>query len=137
MKRLVVDTNVVVSAFLRSGHPAKVVATLGAGAAAWLVDGRILGEYEDVLRRPKLRLSKEVVDRFLVQVADLGVRVVAAPLPLQGPDGEDRPCLEVALTGRADALVTGNGRLFTVATDLGLRVLSPAEWVRAAVPSGA
>jgi uncharacterized protein len=39
------------------------------------------------------------------------------------PDPDDRPFIEVALSGRADAVVTGNVRHFP--PDLGVVVLSP------------
>jgi predicted nucleic acid-binding protein len=41
-----------------------------------------------------------------------GILVVAAPTAVELPDPDDRAFVEVALSGGADALVTGNRRHF-------------------------
>jgi uncharacterized protein len=109
--RLVVDTNVLVSALLSPhGPPAQVLRLLLQGDLVPLYDDRILAEYRAVLSRPKFAFTPGDVGTLLEGLAGGGETVFAKPLPLELPDPDDLPFLEVAVAGRADALVTGNHR---------------------------
>ena len=90
-------------------------------------------EYEEVLKRPEqclaTGLSTEQVDLFLAALSD-----AIEPVELhyrwrpQVRDPADEMVLEVAINGRADALVTHNVRDFAdVASRFGIRLLRPAE----------
>ncbi len=52
-------------------------------------------------------------------------RLISASFPLSG-----HPFLEVALSGKADALITGNKRHFKVNPAEGLKILSPDEFLK-------
>ena len=55
--RVVIDTNVLVSAALRDRNPEAVILfVVGHPAMEWLVSPDIMAEYLDVLARPKLKL---------------------------------------------------------------------------------
>ena len=124
--RIVLDTNVVVSALLRPGGiPDQVVGLVLAGRLSLNVDSRIMAEYRAVLERPEFDFPKDEVEAFLAFV-ERAEWVVADPLELALPDETDRPFLEVAVAGGADALVTGNPRHFRLrGTRLDLAVLTP------------
>ena len=110
--RIVLDTNVVVSALLHDASvPAQVLDLCFSGDLELVVDARILAEYRDVLRRPELELDARDVDHVLA-LAAYAHHVVAVPLPLTLPDADDVPFLEVAVASAADALVTGNVKHF-------------------------
>lgn len=110
--RIVLDTNVVVSALLHEASvPAQVLDLCIAGDLELAVDARILAEYAEVLRRPELDLDPGDVDAFLA-LAVHAEHVVAVPLPLRLPDQDDLPFLEVAVAAAVDALVTGNAKHF-------------------------
>lgn len=109
--RLVVDTNVLVSALLSPhGPPAQVLRLLLQGDLVPLHDDRILAEYKGVLSRPGFGFAAEDIGAVLEGIEGGGETVFAKPLPLELPDPDDLPFLEVAVAGRADALVTGNLR---------------------------
>jgi putative PIN family toxin of toxin-antitoxin system len=122
--RIVLDTNVLVSAFLSAhGPPARLLTLVLAGEAKLLFDERILAEYSEVLARPRFALDPGDVAEVLALLEADGERVLCEPVDATLPDPDDRPFVEAALSGRADALVTGNARHFPVG--LGLVVLSP------------
>ena len=111
MIRLVLDTNVIVSALLRpAGPPGRVMDLALSGAAEVLVDPRILGEYREVLARPRLGLDVGLVSEFVSLLELVATAVVARPFDGDLPDEGDRPFIEVARSGRASALITGNRR---------------------------
>ncbi|MBI4248080.1 MAG: putative toxin-antitoxin system toxin component, PIN family, partial [Elusimicrobia bacterium] len=65
----------------------------------------------------------------LAQIAAEGEPATTAPLPHRLPDHSDEPFLEVALGSRAECLVTGNRGHFPARLCLGMKVLSPSEFV--------
>ena len=124
IERIVLDTNVLVSAFLNpTGAPAQVLTLLLAGELKLLFDERILAEYAEVLARPRFALDMADVAEVTRQLEADGGRVVASRGAAQLLDEDDLPFLDVALSGKVDALVTGNARHFP--EGLGVVVLSP------------
>lgn len=128
--RIVLDTNVIVSALLdATSVPAQVLDLCVAGEVDLVVDGRILAEYRDVLRRPELGLDERDIDE-LIHVTRYAEHVVGIPLPFSLPDPDDQPFLECAVAGAVDALVTGNTKHFRLrAGRLDIPILTPRQFL--------
>ena len=129
VRRVVLDTNVVISALL-SPHraAAQVLDLVLAGELTALRDDRVIAEYREVARRPRFGFAPADVDRVLDAVDAVSEHVGAAPLGVELPDPDDLPFLEVAVAGRADALATGNVRHFVPTRGRHMvRVVSPRE----------
>ncbi len=132
-RRVVLDTNVLISALL-SPHrpPAQLLDLVLAGELTALLDDRIAAEYRAVAHRPRFGFAAADVDRVLDAVEALAEHVAAAPLDVVLPDPDDLPFLEVAAAGRADALVTGNARHFVPTRGRHpIRVYAPRELLHA------
>jgi putative PIN family toxin of toxin-antitoxin system len=128
--RIVLDTNVLVSGLLSPhGPPGRIVDGVVAEALVVLFDDRILDEYRDVLGRPKFGFAPRDIDDLLDQIVAAGEHVSAPPLTMKLPDVDDLPVLEVAVAGKADALVTGNAKHFPRPARSGVDVLTPAQLV--------
>lgn len=129
--RIVLDTNVLVSGLLNPhGPPGRVLDLLLSGALRLLFDDRILSEYREVLRRPRVGFAADDVAALLELLEAEGEAILAAPLDSALPDPDDAPFLEVAITGRAETLVTGNVRHFReAAARHGIGIETPAELV--------
>lgn len=109
--RVVLDTNIVVSALLSPhGAPAQLLRLALRGELAALYDDRIVTEYREVLSRPKFGFDPEEIEAVVGQLERTGESVLAHPLPIDLPDPDDLPFLEVAVAGNAHVLVTGNPR---------------------------
>jgi len=127
--RIVLDTNVLVSGLLRpDGVPGQVVDYLYARAFLVLYDARILGEYREVLARPRLDIAQEDAAAVCAFIEAHGVPVQALPLSIALPDRDDLPFVEVAVAGVADAIVTGNAAHFPGEL-LPVRVQSPRAFL--------
>ena len=127
MKRVVLDTNVLVASLLQPvGRCGRLLDLVVDGAAEACVDDRILAEYAEVLTRRKLHLPPEKVQTLLEFFRQSGIPVIAHPLAVTLPDPDDLAFLEVAASGEA-LLVTGNQRHFPRAATGAVSVLSPAE----------
>jgi predicted nucleic acid-binding protein len=70
------------------------------------------------------------VETFLSQIEQEGFLVSAKPLKFSLPDPGDEPFLEVALSARVTAIVTGNKRHFPKRSYEGIKILSPAEFLK-------
>jgi len=129
--RIVLDTNVLVSGLHNpDGTPGRIVDLVIGGRVQLLYDDRILGEYLDVLARPELEIDSSLAQAVVGYIRLAGERVTALPLPTDTlPDPDDLPFAEVAASGAADALVTGNAKHFARWKEQGNTVLSPAQFL--------
>ena len=111
--RLVIDTNIIVSAALKPDGLQRTVLLLAITKPARLyVSDAIVAEYREVLARPELKIRKGLRQQFLDLIKN-HAQVVKPARPLQvAKDPDDDKFLECADAARADYLVTGNQRHF-------------------------
>jgi len=111
--RLVIDTNVLVSAAIKPDGLQRTVVLLAlTKPARWYVSDAILSEYTTVLARPELKIRRSLRQR-LVQLIKNHTHIVApSRLPFITTDPADNIFVECADAARADYLITGNQRHF-------------------------
>jgi putative PIN family toxin of toxin-antitoxin system len=111
--RLVIDTNIVVSAALKPDGLQRTVLVLAMTRPARLyVTKTILAEYRDVLARREFKIRKGL-RRHLLQLIRNHSQLVQPARALQvANDPDDDKFLECADAARADYLITGNQRHF-------------------------
>src|ERR1700694_4634763 len=106
--RVVLDTNVVVSALLKPGGLEDRVLRLGfAGKIHVCVSADVLAEYALVLPRPKFKLESREVNPTLQPLRQVSVEVHPTQTLKISQHEPDNRFLECVLTARADFLVTG------------------------------
>ena len=128
--KVVIDTNILVSGLLSPfGAPAHIVRMMVSGAFDICYDARILAEYEEVLSRPKFAFTKEEISGILGYIEYFGYPVAANPLDSPLRDASDEPFLEVAISGGAEYLLTGNISHYPPAARHGVRVLTVAQFL--------
>lgn len=111
--RVVVDTNVLVSALLSStSMPAQVVTLWRQGRFTLLTAAPQLDELARVTRYPKVRarLNSALAGRLVNELRDLAETVEPLPFVDASPDPYDNYLLAIAGGGRAHSLVTGDKR---------------------------
>jgi putative PIN family toxin of toxin-antitoxin system len=130
--RVVIDTNVLVSGVINPhGAPGRVLDAALAGFVLVLHDDRILGEYRRVLRRPVFSFAQSNIDALLDFMEASGEHVSTRDVRVVLPDPTDLPFFEVAIAGRAEALVTGNLKHFKPTTGrYKMNVWAPHEFVK-------
>jgi putative PIN family toxin of toxin-antitoxin system len=111
--RLVIDTNVLVSAALKPESLQRTTFLLATTKPARLYVSRpILEEYAEVLSRPELHIRKGF-RLLLLQLIKNNSHVITASRRLEvASDPDDNMFLECADAARADYLITGNQRHF-------------------------
>jgi putative PIN family toxin of toxin-antitoxin system len=111
--RLVIDTNVVVSAALKPEGLQRTVVLLGmTKPARWYVSDPIVSEYANVLARPELKIRRSLRQQFLQLIKNHAHVVTPSRLDQVTSDPADNMFIECADRARADYLVTGNQRHF-------------------------
>lgn len=114
MKALI-DTNVLLSAALRDRLPERVVLFVAAREDwRWIVTADILGEYREVLRRPKFALADDVLARWDELLGMRTVDLGSPPAVEFARDPKDAPFLAAALAFHADRVVTGDKDLLSL-----------------------
>ena len=125
MIRVVLDTNVIVSALLRPGGAPAQVFVLAIGDSLQLcVSAAIYAEYEEVISRPRFQRTDEAIDGTLRAVREKGFWVRPAAGLRVCADPDDNMFLECAQAARADYLVTGNLRHFPPSWE-GAQIVTP------------
>lgn len=111
--RLVIDTNIVVSAALKLDGLQRTVLILALSKPATLyVTEAILAEYQDVLQRPRIDIPRGRRQQLLQLIASRSRSIMPTRIPQVTSDPDDNMFLECADAARADFLVTGNPRHF-------------------------
>ncbi|MBI5529513.1 MAG: putative toxin-antitoxin system toxin component, PIN family [Deltaproteobacteria bacterium] len=118
MKRLrvVVDTNVVVSALLFPGLTAGIRELWKSGAFTMLASGEMFAEYVRVLAYPKFALAENEVRALLDNEVVPFITPVkpGSKFPPTCRDPDDDKFLACAAAGRADFIVTGDDDLLVL-----------------------
>jgi uncharacterized protein len=111
--RLVLDTNVVVSAALKPDGLERIAFLVAITKPARLyVSEPIVEEYADVLARPELRIRRGARLQLLDLIRNRSA-IIAPRVHLDvSSDGDDNKFIECADAARADYLITGNRRHF-------------------------
>jgi putative PIN family toxin of toxin-antitoxin system len=132
--KVVLDTNVLVSAHLNSGGFERFVLDLALASKLQLfVSAEILDEYEGVLMRPKFGIAPELVQASLDLIKSKAKRVKSKRRVTESPDPEDNKFLECADAAGADYLITGNKRHFPASFG-NTRVVNARELIEIITP---
>jgi putative PIN family toxin of toxin-antitoxin system len=111
--RLVLDTNIIVSAALKPEGLQRTVLLLATIKPATLyVSEAILEEYREVFARPELKIRKGLRLQMLQFIRSHSHVVKASRAIRATKDPDDNKFLECADAARADYLLTGNQRHF-------------------------
>ena len=130
--RLVVDTNVFVSAALKEsswpGHTIQLIGRYGGLLKSAATEQELL----DVLQRP--RFAPKIAPIFLDGVrrilAAAELITITEPLALCRDPADDK-FLELAVNGGADLIISGDGDLLGMGSVRDIPIVTPAAFVRA------
>ncbi len=124
MIRVVLDTNIIVSALLQPlGPPAQIFVLAISGSIQMCVSGSIYAEYEEVIRRPRFQRAEDIIAGTLHAIREKGLWVRPTEALRVCPDPDDDIFLECAQASRADYLVTGNLKHFPTSWE-GTRIVT-------------
>jgi uncharacterized protein len=134
--RCVLDTNVIVSGLLLPDSKPRQVLDLALGKGKVLLSFAVLVELYEVLSRKQFRryIDEEDVRNFLAaltreaQWVDVDVQITACR------DPKDNKFLELAVSGHATHIVSGDVHLLSLHPFQGIQILSPQAFLELPQP---
>ena len=131
MIRVVIDTNVVVSAALQHlGQPAAVIRLVTSSDIVACVSEPILAEYREVLSRTRIGVDPTRAALIQDLLISTGVLVSPSVTVTECKDPDDDMFLECALAARASFLITGNSAHFPTQFKA-TKIVTPREFLEA------
>ena len=132
--RIVIDTSVLVSGLIRpQGNPGEVLKSLRDGKFTALYSNETIMEVVDVLGRNKFytkyHIEPDDISALINLIRLRGEAVVPEAKIADCRDPKDNKFLEVALTGGADYLVSGDSDLLSLNPYKSIPILAPAEFL--------
>ena len=132
MIKVVLDTNILVSALLNPYGPSSQILNLVlSGDIRLCLDERIYCEYRQVLLRDKFGFDRGDVKDLLDFIEGDGLNVMAKVLSVKWTDPADAKFLEVVIAADAGYLVTGNLKHFPTSKFKSISILSPVRFLTA------
>ncbi|MEK7815533.1 MAG: putative toxin-antitoxin system toxin component, PIN family [Pseudomonadota bacterium] len=133
--RLVLDTNVLVSAFLWEGTPDKLIELAGEWEIRLFTSPALLSELDEVLHRKKFAKPVQATGftaaEMVKQYRHLAYRVTARQFTRQiSRDADDDAVLACALAARVELIVSGDRDLLTLKSFRNIPIVTAAEAVR-------
>jgi hypothetical protein len=137
--QVVVDTNLIVSAFLWGGPPGKLIGELLARGIPMLTTQAMIDELEATLRKPKFdsRFQAKGVtpDELMDEYRHMTQLVIHAEIPDDSVrDLKDRIILAAAVGGSASHLISGDKDLTTLQQYNNVIVLTVAQFLAMLTP---
>jgi putative PIN family toxin of toxin-antitoxin system len=132
MIKIVLDTNVVVSALLKADStPELIVSMIREKQMLLCLSKGIFEEYSEVLSRDKFKgLNRKKVRELLSELKKDAIWVDPhTSVDVVKADPTDNKFLECALKARADFLITGNTRHFSFNKFHGIRITTPSDFL--------
>ena len=132
MTKIILDTNVIVSALIKSDTPPALILSSYVPFCELCLSEIIFSEYETVLARPKFRSFPTFYDRAK-QVLTLLQQIGTFYTPDQKinyiTDEADNRFLELAIIAQADYLITGNTNDFNFTVFENTKIVTPSEFI--------
>jgi putative PIN family toxin of toxin-antitoxin system len=130
--RLVLDTNIVISALLWGGMPSQFIGAATAGDIELFTSEVLLAELQDVLGRPHLakRLAHHdaTVQQALAQYGELVQCVQPRTVPRVVPsDADDDHVIAAAVAAKADLIVSGDHHLLSLGAHQDIAILTARQ----------
>lgn len=130
--RVVLDTNVIISAIISGGKPRQILQKIIDGYLVLVLSREILQEIRGVLSRPKIGYSasaSEMVLWGLINIAEIvdyqgeRIKIILDDLP-------DNRILECALAGRVDYIISGDNHLLSLGCYKKITIMNPSSFLK-------
>ncbi|MBM9501705.1 putative toxin-antitoxin system toxin component, PIN family [Leptospira sp. 201903071] len=131
MLKVLLDTNIYISAILFKGKPRLVFQDLIDEVFTGYISKEILDEIESTLSKPKFKLDNNFIQIVLTEIRDITTVVKNKPIQdyLELRDRGDYHILESAFAAKVDYLITGDKDLLTLQKIKNFNIITPDEYL--------
>jgi len=128
--KVVLDTNILISAIVFGGKPRQVLEAAIKGKIQLLLTEEIIEEMKGVLEGKKFQYPKKISDLIFHEMEALAEIVKPKErLAVIKKDPEDNRVLECAVESQADYIVSGDLHLLEIEEFQGTKILMPGEFL--------
>ena len=128
--KLVLDTNVYISAFLWGGKPKELLERAIEGKDQIYISRPIKEEIFEVLKRPSFNISEEILELLMSELDDMAELVtVNEKIRKLCRDVDDNAIIECAVCAKADYLITGDNDLLVLKRFQKTKIVRVAEYL--------
>jgi uncharacterized protein len=131
MKKVVIDTNVVISGLLFGGIPGEIVSLWHQKRILPYTSRAIIQEYLRVLSYPKFKLSSKEIEFILYHeiLTFFELTETCAELSVVSRDPSDDIFIHCALAQSINTIISGDAHLLDIGKYQSINIFSPAEFL--------
>lgn len=134
--RVVLDTNVLISAFIspnKDSAPRQLYDACVRGRFFLLLSDDILEEVFDVLNRPRIKrmykLTDKEISQFILELKKNTIVATHTNISVVVEDPDDNKFIACAIDGKGDYIVSGDKHLLDLEAYNGVRILTVREFL--------
>jgi putative PIN family toxin of toxin-antitoxin system len=128
--KVVLDTNILISAIVFGGKPREVLDAAIKGQFQLVLADKIIGEMKGVLEGKKFQYPAEITDLVIRELKALAEIVKPKrSITVIEKDPEDNRVLECAQEAQGDFIVSGDGDLLRIENFKGTKIMTPGEFL--------
>jgi len=128
--KIVIDSNVFVSAFFWLGNPRKVFDRVTNGLDELYITDDILQELSSVMTREKFNLEKNKVDNYVKIIEYFSIKLFPDNnIEDICRDPDDNKILKCGLEGNVDYIITGDKDLLVLKEYKKIKIVTPKEYL--------
>jgi len=129
MKRVVLDTNIIISSVL-GGALVLILEKWDEKKFTVVVTTDVISEYFEVLNRPKFNLKQETIDKITRYIYQFSEFVVPEEeIRFIEDDPKDDKFLEAAVSGKVDFIVSGDSHLLAIKEFRSIPIITGREFL--------
>ena len=130
MIKVVLDTNVIISAIIFGGKPRIVLEGAIKGKFRLCISGEIINELNRVLKRPRFGFPLEIIQSIvneLLLISDL--IIPSEEITIIEADPADNIILECAKEANADYIVIDDTHLLKLGSFKNIKIITPSQFI--------
>lgn len=128
--KAVIDTNIFISGIFWKGSPNKVLELWKEGKFTNITSVKIVEEINRVLNDFDIKLSEELIREWIDLIVSNSTVVETKEEVKVVRDETDNIFIEAAIAGNAEYIISGDHDLQTMKKYRGIKIVSPAEFLR-------
>jgi putative PIN family toxin of toxin-antitoxin system len=128
--RIVLDTNVLISALMFGGNPRKILEKVIRGDIELYLSEAIISELGEVLKRPKFGLPISIVNQIISELSSISESVRPSKrINKVKVDPTDNRILECAIEEKAEYIVSWDNHLLDLKEFRSIKIVSPQHFI--------
>ncbi len=128
--KIVLDANIIVSAFFWGGNPRLVLERVITGLDKLFVSKEIMDEIEAVMLRPKFHANKEAVVYFITALEEIANKIIPKrSINNASRDKSDNKYIECGISAGTDYIISGDVHLLELKGYENIKIVTAKEYL--------